>query len=53
MEFPAVKLSDSSSLHSQIADLSQLKEALGTTVDVTISRRLRQLNHRYSNSGRF
>ena len=42
-------------LRSQIADLSQLKEALGTTVDVTVFRKLRQLDHltSYSHRGRY
>ena len=40
---------------NQIADLSQLKEALGTTVDVTVFRKLRQLDHltSYSHRGRY
>jgi hypothetical protein len=42
-------------LRNQIADLSQLKEALGTTVDVTVFRKLRQLDHltSYSHRGRY
>lgn len=42
-------------LRSQIADLSQLKEALGTTVDITVFRKLKQLDHltSYSHRGRY
>jgi hypothetical protein len=40
---------------NQIADLPQLKQALGTTVDVTVFRKLKQLDHltSYSDRGRY
>jgi hypothetical protein len=42
-------------LRNQIADLMQLKQALGTAVDVTVFRKLRELDHltSYSHRGRF
>jgi hypothetical protein len=42
-------------LRNKIADLKQIKEALGCTVDVTIFRKLRELDHitSYSHRGRF
>ena len=42
-------------LRNQIADLAQLKEALGTSVDVTVFRKLRELGHltSYSHRGRY
>ena len=42
-------------LRHQIADLAQLKEALGATVDVTVFRKLRELGHltSYSHRGRY
>jgi hypothetical protein len=42
-------------LRNQIADLPQLREALGTTVDITVFRKLRQLDHltSYSHRGRY
>jgi hypothetical protein len=42
-------------LRNQIADLPQLKEALGTAVDITVFRKLRQLDHltSYSHRGRY
>lgn len=42
-------------LHNQIADLTQLKHLLGTTVDVTVFRKLRELDHltSYSHRGRY
>lgn len=42
-------------IRNQIADLPQLKQALGTTVDLTVFRKLRQLDHltSYSHRGRY
>ena len=42
-------------MRHQVADLVQLKDALGSTVDVTIFRKLRELNHltSYSHRGRY
>lgn len=42
-------------LRNQIADLPQLKDALGTTVEVTVFRKLRQVDHltSYSHRGRY
>jgi hypothetical protein len=42
-------------LHHQIADLTQLKQAVSSTVDVTIFRKLRELDHltSYSHRGRY
>jgi hypothetical protein len=42
-------------LRNQIADLTQLKQALGTSVDVTVFRKLRELDHltSYSHRGRY
>lgn len=42
-------------LRNQIADLAQLKQALGTSVDVTVFRKLRELDHltSYSHRGRY
>jgi hypothetical protein len=42
-------------LRHKIADLSQLKEALGSAVDVTVFRKLRELDHltSYSHRGRY
>jgi hypothetical protein len=42
-------------LRNQIADLAQLKKVLGTAVDVTVFRKLREVNHltSYSHRGRF
>ncbi len=42
-------------MRHQIADLTQLKEALGSTVDVTVFRKLRELDHltSYSHRGRY
>jgi hypothetical protein len=42
-------------LRSQIADLAQLKQVLGTSVDVTVFRKLRDLDHltSYSHRGRY
>ena len=42
-------------LRYQIADLTQLKQALGTSVDVTVFRKLRELGHltSYSHRGRY
>jgi hypothetical protein len=39
-------------MRNQIADLKQLKQALGTTVDVTVFRKLRELEHLTSYSHR-
>jgi hypothetical protein len=39
-------------LSNQIADLTQLKQALGTSVDVTVFRKLRELDHLTSYSHR-
>jgi hypothetical protein len=40
---------------NHIADLAELKQALGTTVDITVFRKLRQLDHltSYSHRGRY
>ena len=42
-------------MRHQIGDLTQLKEALGSTVDVTVFRKLRELDHltSYSHRGRY
>jgi hypothetical protein len=42
-------------MRNRIADLPQLKQALGTTVDLTVFRKLRQLGHltSYSHRGRY
>jgi hypothetical protein len=42
-------------LRNQIADLTQLKQVLGTSVDVTVFRKLRELDHltSYSHRGRY
>jgi hypothetical protein len=42
-------------LRNQIADLAQLKKALGTEVDITVFRKLREVGHitSYSHRGRF
>jgi hypothetical protein len=42
-------------MRHKIADLAQLKEALGSTVDVTVFRKLRDLDHltSYSHRGRY
>jgi hypothetical protein len=42
-------------MRHRIADRAQLKEALGSTVDVTVFRKLRELNHltSYSHRGRY
>jgi hypothetical protein len=42
-------------IRNQIADILELKQALGTTVDITVFRKLRQLDHltSYSHRGRY
>ena len=42
-------------IRNQIADLLELKQVLGTTVDITVFRKLRQLDHltSYSHRGRY